>query len=82
MKAESSAMRNQQPDAKRKKAEQVQVVLDKTKQNTEKLIELDFVSSDEELWVSYLSLTPWMLKFHFGEVSSESDSICFFFVFL
>ncbi|GMY05448.1 protein MCM10 homolog [Fagus crenata] len=49
MKAESSAMRNQQPDAKRKKAEQVQVVLDKTKQNTEKLIELDFVSSDEEL---------------------------------
>uniref|UniRef100_A0A2N9ISX9 MCM10 OB-fold domain-containing protein n=1 Tax=Fagus sylvatica TaxID=28930 RepID=A0A2N9ISX9_FAGSY len=49
MKAESSAMRNQQPDAKRKRAEQVQVVLDKTKQNTEKLIELDFVSSDEEL---------------------------------
>ncbi len=50
MKAESSVMRNQQPDAKRNKTEQQgQGVVDKTKQNTGKLIELDFVSSDEEL---------------------------------
>jgi hypothetical protein len=50
MKAESSVMRNQQLDAKRNKTEQQgQGVVDKTKQNTGKLIELDFVSSDEEL---------------------------------
>jgi hypothetical protein len=50
MKAESSVMRNQQLDAKRKKTEQQgQGVADKTKQYTGKLIELDFVSSDEEL---------------------------------
>lgn len=49
MKVESSAMRNQQLDAKRKKTEHGQVVLDKTKQNTGKLIELDYVSSEEEL---------------------------------
>lgn len=49
MKAESSAMRNQQLDAKRKKTEHGQVVLDKTNQNIGKLIELDYVSSDEEL---------------------------------
>ncbi|XP_059434036.1 uncharacterized protein LOC132167153 [Corylus avellana] len=50
MKAESSVMRNQQLDAKRKKTEQQGLgVVDKTKQNTGKLIELDFVSSDEEL---------------------------------
>lgn len=54
MKVESSAMRNQQLDAKRKKTEDGQVVLDKTKQNTGKLIELDYVSSEEELWVSYV----------------------------
>lgn len=54
MKVESSAMRNQQLDAKRKKTEHGQVVLDKTKQNTGKLIELDYVSSEEELWVSYV----------------------------
>ncbi|KAG7978220.1 hypothetical protein I3843_05G073700 [Carya illinoinensis] len=50
MKPESSVMRNQQPDVKRKKADQQgQVVVDKIRQNTGKLIELDFVSSDEEL---------------------------------
>ncbi|KAK4562263.1 hypothetical protein RGQ29_004936 [Quercus rubra] len=49
MKAESSAMRNQQLDAKRKKTEHGQGVLDKTNQSTGKLIELDYVSSDEEL---------------------------------
>lgn len=49
MKVESSAIRNQQLDAKRKKTEHGQVVLDKTKQNTGKLIELDYVSSEEEL---------------------------------
>lgn len=50
MKAESSVMRNQQLDAKRKKTEQQGLgVADKTKQYTGKLIELDFVSSDEEL---------------------------------
>lgn len=50
MKAESSVMRNQQLDTKRKKTEQQGLgVVDKTKQNTGKLIELDFVSSDEEL---------------------------------
>ena len=43
-------MRNQQLDAKRKKTEQQGLgVVDKIKQNTGKLIELDFVSSDEEL---------------------------------
>lgn len=54
MKAESSAMRNQQLDPKRKKTEHGQGVLDKTNQSTGKLIELDYVSSDEELWVSYV----------------------------
>jgi hypothetical protein len=50
IKAESSVMRNQQLDAKRKKTEQQGLgVVDKIKQNTGKLIELDFVSSDEEL---------------------------------
>ncbi|KAK9990795.1 hypothetical protein SO802_025780 [Lithocarpus litseifolius] len=42
MKAESSAMRNQQLDAKRKKTEHGQGVLDKTNQSTGKLIELDY----------------------------------------
>nr|POE82099.1 hypothetical protein CFP56_67558 [Quercus suber] len=49
MKAESSAMRNQQLDAKRKKTEHGQGVLNKSNQSTGKLIELDYVSSDEEL---------------------------------
>ncbi|KAF5448981.1 hypothetical protein F2P56_029471 [Juglans regia] len=51
IKPESSVMRNQQPDVKRKKTEQQQgqVVVDNIRQNTGKLIELDFVSSDEEL---------------------------------
>nr|POE54049.1 protein mcm10 like [Quercus suber] len=49
VKAESSAMRNQQLDAKRKKTEHGQGVLDKSNQITGKLIELDYVSSDEEL---------------------------------
>lgn len=57
MKAESSVMRNQQLEAKRNKTEQRgQGVVDKTKQNTGKLIELDFVSSDEELWVSFVKI--------------------------
>lgn len=49
MKVESSAMRNQQLDPKRKKTEHGQGVFDKTNQSTGKLIELDYVSSDEEL---------------------------------
>lgn len=49
MEKESSVVGNQQSDAKRKKAEQHgQGVVDKTRQDIGKLIELD-VSSDEEL---------------------------------
>ncbi|XP_060961686.1 uncharacterized protein LOC133031924 isoform X2 [Cannabis sativa] len=45
----SEAMRNQQLNAKRNKTEKEQTSADKTKQGTEKMIELDFVSSDEEM---------------------------------
>lgn len=50
MEEESSVIGNQQPDAKRKKAEQRGLgVVDKTRQDIGKLIQLDIVSSDEEL---------------------------------
>ncbi|KAB1207540.1 hypothetical protein CJ030_MR7G007539 [Morella rubra] len=50
IKAESSVTRDLQLDAKRKKADQQgQSVVYKTEQNTGKMIELDFVSSDEEM---------------------------------
>lgn len=44
----SETTRNQQPDAKRKKTEHGQASAVKTKPAMEKMIELDFVSSDEE----------------------------------
>ncbi|XP_048337306.2 uncharacterized protein LOC107427508 isoform X2 [Ziziphus jujuba] len=45
----SAAIRNQQLNGKRTKTEKKQPLVDKTKQGTGKMIELDFVSSDEEL---------------------------------
>lgn len=45
----SAAIRNQQLNGKRNKTEKKQPLADKTKQGTGKMIELDFVSSDEEL---------------------------------
>lgn len=39
----------QQPDTKRKKTDVDQALMDKTKQGTGKMIELNYVSSDEEI---------------------------------
>lgn len=44
----SAVARNQQPGTKRKKMEQEQPSSGKAKMATEKMIELEFVSSDEE----------------------------------
>lgn len=46
----SGVIGNQQPNAKRNKPDKEQTLTDKTKQGTGKMIELDFVSSDEEIW--------------------------------
>ncbi|GAV62905.1 zf-primase domain-containing protein [Cephalotus follicularis] len=45
----SEVARHKQQDAKRKKTEQGQALADKSKQGSGKMIELDFVSSDEEI---------------------------------
>lgn len=44
----SAVIRNQQLNEKRKKTEEKQPLANITKQGTGKMIELDFVSSDEE----------------------------------
>lgn len=44
----SAVARNQQPDTKRRKTEQEQRSCGNTKMATEKMIELDVVSSDDE----------------------------------
>lgn len=61
----SAVIRNQQLNGKRNKTEKKQPLADITKQGTEKMIELDFVSSDEEFWASYALLrTNWLGKSH------------------
>lgn len=47
MKTSSSGV-DQKPDTKRKKTDVDQALMDKTKQGTGKMIELNYVSSDEE----------------------------------
>lgn len=46
----SAAIKNQQMDSKRMKTGKEKILIDKTKEGMGKMIELEYISSDEGFW--------------------------------